>query len=603
MPAQEVVTGLQSNYILYKTGDKHAKNRSITKADTLALPFFDDFSNHSFLPDSNKWVDNFVFINNTYSDRQNTLGIATLDALDNAGRLYESASSAGFEADHFTSQPIDLNYEASEEIWLSFFYQAGGLSDTPETKDSITLQFLAPEENKWYSVWKAEGDTMQVFKPVILRIDSSRFLKKGFQFRFINYASLSPNLNDPSMVGNCDIWNIDYILLDKNRNAGDTIFADVAFRLPLRSMLKNHESMPFKQFAKKNLQEMGFLIPIHYRNNDEIVRNVTRSFEIWDVYGNALAHFFSAGATNIDPMTNIDYNANLIYNFYNVNTVNYDSALFRITCSLKTDEFDPKGNDTLIYYQNFSNYFAFDDGSSEGGYGVNGLGSRNAMVAYRFTSFIEDTLRAISICFNDSYMDANKRTFDLMVWEDNNGIPGNAAYSLEEVMVEQGDMINGFHSYKIPGGIMINGVFYVGWKQRSETFLNAGFDVNTPHLNRQFYWINGEWRLSQVEGSIMIRPVVGAPLKTTSINDTYYHKRTIFNIWPNPATDFINIDLGDFQKSALTYLSVFDFSGRELIKVPLSERIDISSLHEGIYIITISINGRPVSYNRLIKTH
>ena len=52
------------------------------------------------------------------------------------------------------------------------------------------------------------------------------------------------------MVGNCDQWNIDYVLLDKNRNAGDTIFADVAFRFPLRSLLKNHEAMPWKQFRE-----------------------------------------------------------------------------------------------------------------------------------------------------------------------------------------------------------------------------------------------------------------------------------------------------------------------------------------------------------------
>ena len=121
-------------------------------------------------------------------------------------------------------------------------------------------------------------------------------------------------------------------------------------------------------------------------------RNVTRNFEIWDVYKNSEADFFSAGATNIDPLTNVDYNANLVYTFKTDNT---DSALFRITCTLLTDAFDPKGNDTLIYYQIFKNYFAFDDGSSEGGYGINGLGSRNAMVAYRFVSYMQDTLRAI----------------------------------------------------------------------------------------------------------------------------------------------------------------------------------------------------------------
>ena len=139
-------------------------------------------------------------------------------------------------------------------------------------------------------------------------------------------------------------------------------------------------------------------------------------------------HLFSAGATNIAPLTNVDYNANLVYTF---NTTNNDSALFRITASLKTDNFDPKGNDTLIYYQVFKNYFAFDDGSSEGGYGINGLGSRNAMVAYKFISYMQDTLRAVNICFNDSYLDANKRAFDLMVWDDNNGVPGNILYTKE----------------------------------------------------------------------------------------------------------------------------------------------------------------------------
>jgi Secretion system C-terminal sorting domain len=598
-PAQEVVTGLQSNYSITKIRDKQENKKSITSFDTLELPLFDDFSGHSVFPDSKKWLDDFVFINNTYSDRQITTGIATFDALDNSGRLYETASSSVFKADQLTSQPVNLNYTASDNIWLSFFYQAGGLGDSPEANDSLTLQFLAPDENKWYSAWKVGGNADQKFKPVIVRIDKARFLKKGFQFRFINYASLSPNLSVPSMVGNCDIWNIDYVVLDKNRNAGDTIFSDVAFRLPLRSLLKSHEAMPWKQFRQIELQEMGSSIPVHYRNNDTIIRNVTRNFEIWDVYKNSQSDFFSAGATNISPLTNIDYNANLVYTF---NTDNNDSAMFRITCSLKTDEFDPKGNDTLIYFQIFKNYFAFDDGSSEGGYGVNGLGSRNAMVGYRFVSFIQDTLRAIRICFNDSYMDANKRAFYLMVWDDNNGIPGNIIYSSEEVMVEQGEMINGFYTYNIPEGIMVNNVFYIGWKQSSETFLNAGFDVNTPHAGRQFYWLNGEWRQSQVQGSIMIRPVVGDPLKVTSINDTYYRNKNLISVWPNPAGDYINLNPGELQLSGLSYITVIDIYGRELIKVPFSERIDISSLHEGIYIIITSFNGRPVGYNRLIKT-
>jgi hypothetical protein len=596
---QEVISGLQSNYRIVSKNKTYRSPKSLASADTLLLPFFDDFSGHSIFPDSSKWKDNYVFINNTYSDKQITAGVATFDALDNSGRMYSTASAAGFRADQLTSQSINLKYNGSDNVWFSFFYQAGGLSDPPESGDSLTLQFFAPVENKWYSVWKAEGSHDQRFKPAIIRVDNNRFLQKGFQFRFVNYASLSPNLSDPSMVGNCDIWNIDYVVLDKNRNAADTVFADVAYTLPLRSLLKNHEAMPWKQFKQVYLQEMGSSISVHYRNNDTITRNVTRNFEIWDVYRNAQAHFFSAGATNIGPLTTVDYKASLVYTY---NTTNEDSALFRVTASLKTDNFDPKGNDTLIFYQVFQNYFAFDDGSSEGGYGINGLGSRNAMVAYRFVSFLPDTLRAVRICFNDSYLDANKREFDLVVWDNNNGLPGNIIYTREQVMVEQGTGINGFYTYTIPEGVIVNGTFYVGWRQRSESFLNVGYDVNSPHAGKQFFWLNGAWSQSQVSGSIMIRPVLGSPLKITSVKETSYKNKNKLNFWPNPAKDYINIDTGDSQLNGSAYIKITDLSGHDLINIPYSERVDISSLHDGMYIVVITINGMPVSYNRLIKT-
>jgi hypothetical protein len=597
--AQEVITGLQSNYKIREKSKSLVESKSLTAADTLSLPFFDDFAENSVFPDSKKWTDNYVFINNTYSDRQRTAGIATFDAIDNSGRMYLTASPYGFKADQLTSQPINLKYTAGDNIWLSFLFQAGGLSDPPEPNDTLTLQFFAPAENKWYSVWKAAGSSDQKFKPAIIRVDNARYLQKGFQFRFVNYASLSPNLTDPSMIGNCDIWNIDYVLLDKNRNSADTSFADVAYTLPLRSLLKSHEAIPWKQFKQIYLQEMGASIPVHYRNNDIITRNVTRNFEIWDVYRKAQAYAFTAGATNIGPLTTVDYNANLVYTY---NTTNDDSALFRVTASLKTDNFDPKENDTLVYYQAFYNYFAFDDGSAESGYGVNGLGSRNAMVAYKFISYTQDTLRAVRICFNDSYQDANKREFDLLVWDNDNGLPGNILYTREEVMVEQGNAINGFYTYTIPEGVLVNGTFYVGWRQRSESFLNAGFDINTPHKGKQFYWLNGEWNQSQVAGSIMIRPVVGFPLKVTAVNNTHINPRGTLSFWPNPAKDYININPGDLQLTGKAYISVTDLYGHELLKVPYSEKIDISSLHDGMYILVISMNGQPVGYNRLIKT-
>jgi hypothetical protein len=597
--AQEVVTGLRSNIRLKAASEKNARSYAAVLSTPIELPFFDDFSGQSYYPDPAKWIDDYVFINNTYSDKQITSGIATFDALDSKGRLYETATPYGFKADQLTSQPVNLNYTSDDNVWLSFFYQAGGLGDSPEPNDSLTLQFLAPDENAWYSVWKANGTTDKSFKPALIRISDIRFLKSGFQFRFINYASLSPVQNDPSMVGNCDQWNVDYVLIDRNRNAGDTIFNDVALTLPVRSVLKTHEAMPWKQFREVELQEMGSSILIHYRNNDTITRNVTRNFTIWDVYNNTLSYGFTSGASNIGPLENVDYNASLVYTF---NSDNNDSALFRITSMLKTDQFDPKENDTLVYYQTFKNYFAFDDGTAEAGYGINGLGSRNAMFAYRFNSYIQDTLRAISICFNDSYQDANMRSFDLMVWDDNNGQPGNNLYALEEVMVDQAPDINGFYTYRLPDKVPVNNIFYVGWRQRSETFLNAGLDVNTLHEGRQFYWLNGQWMESQVAGSVMIHPVVGDAIKITGIDDIPSTDKNIIRIWPNPASEYITIDAGDLMLSGKATVTIMDLNGHQLQKDILRERIDISSLPAGVYIIITSVGNKPSGYTKLVKT-
>lgn len=595
--AQEVVTGLHSNPVVARTY-KTSVSRASAIPDTLTLPFFDDFSGHSVLPYTGRWADNDVFINNTYSDKQITAGIATFDALDKTGRLYTTANTTGFSADKLTSLPIDLRYSAADNVYLSFFYQPGGLSDSPEPADSLTLQFLSPSENKWYSVWKKEGSSDTSFKAAIIKIDNNRFLKKGFRFRFINYASLSPNLSDPSMIGNCDIWNIDYVMLNRNRTAADTVFADVAYTLPLRSLLKTHEAMPLKQFNEIFLQEMRSEIPVHYRNNDIKTRNVTRDFRIQDVYRNTEVYSYSAGATNIAPLTTVDYNASLVYTF---SSPSKDSALFRVTASLKTDSFDPKSNDTLVYYQVFKNYFSFDDGSSEGGYGINGLGSRNAMVACRFESFVKDTLRAVKICFNDSYQESNKREFDLMIWANDNGIPGSVLYTVQELMVEQGTSINGFYTYTLPEGVVVNGPFFVGWKQRSETFLNAGFDINTPHEGRQYYYLNGEWSKSQMNGSLMIRPVLGSPLLVTSVDDITVPEKNKTAFWPNPAKDYINLSTSDSRLPGKAQITISDMTGRKVLNAIYNERIDISDLHEGMYLIVVTLNGLPVGYNKLIK--
>jgi hypothetical protein len=130
--------------------------------------------------------------------------------------------------------------------------------------------------------------------------------------------------------------------------------------------------------------------------------------------------------------------------------------------------------------------------------------------------------------------------------------------------------------------------------------MNVGFDINTPHEGKQLYWLNGNWSESQAKGSIMIRPVFGPRKNITGIEDIKAGPVKL-KFWPNPATDFITVENADNDVISKHSYSITDLQGRELIRTDNYNRIDISSLSPGVYIV-ISFNGnRPVAFGRLIK--
>ncbi|MCK4992592.1 MAG: hypothetical protein KAS29_18970, partial [Bacteroidales bacterium] len=112
LQAQEAITPLHTNP---RAAQEYKNFRSVkksSKAILLELPFFDDFSNSSLLPDPGKWSDAFAFVNNNFSVNPVTNGVATLDALDEVGSIYSDAvlSPSTFEADSLSSHPINLAY-------------------------------------------------------------------------------------------------------------------------------------------------------------------------------------------------------------------------------------------------------------------------------------------------------------------------------------------------------------------------------------------------------------------------------------------------------------------------------------------------------------
>lgn len=625
LKAQEALTGLKQNSQIQELHSNNTtNNKPVSKNKSqkaiLEIPFIDDFSKSVGYPDSSLWTDDYVFVNLTYANDPVSIGVATFDAIDEKGKIHENASTFAFSADTLTSQQINLDYPGDNTIFLSFYYQPGGLGDTPEIKDSLVLEFLSSDTTwtkKWQAVFNANdsvltetffhndtttktsnGDTIinlkKEFQQVIFPVDESVYLHGRFQFRFRNYASLSSGSNIESRASNSDHWHIDFLILDKDRNANDTIIDDIAFSKPVTSLLKSYESIPWTHYNRALAYEMEDSISITYRNLNDDIKNVDREFEIEDLSGATGTYSFTGeSGDNIPPFTEETYQRFIDYIFpYDPAT---DSALFEIRSffDLKSNivAMPYRWNDTTRYLQKFYNYYAYDDGTAENGYGIIGEGTERAMVAMKFNTYKKDTLRAVQMFFNSVLDDANQTsTFRLHIWNESAGEPGNIIYTLESLKPQNEDELNKFTTFVLDSSIVLDGSFYIGWqKNNTPEMLNVGFDVNRIHQDKLYYNFAGNWVNTQFEGTLMIRPQFGEEIGvTTSNNNRVFEEKKDFNIYPNPATDYLNIEIDEQSSQGLSY-SIFDIYGKVYKTEKLSTTsINITNLNTGIYFIRIS---------------
>lgn len=585
--SQEVIIDLNYNPAIINYLRSHPEaliKRDVTGMDTLQLPFFDDFSGTKIFPDTGLWTDNYVFINSTYPDNPLSIGVATFDAIDNYGEIHENASPNPFISDMLTSLPVNLDYPADSAIFFSFVYQPEGKGYPPEAQDSLLLEFCTPDTT-WHTVWSAEGTTNHEFKTVIFPIDDTLYLKNGFRFRFSNYASLSIDY-EPSWGSNNDHWNIDYVYLNKNRNAGDTIIRDMAYTYPIQSLLDTFESVPWPHYLNAGDDLMENNLTVYFKNIHDSLIHCHPFLFIYDIMGSSSVWNFDGGGYDSDGPEILDFTFDI--NSYSFSSDSQDSALFEIISYLDPDDIY-LSNDTIRYFQKFYNYYAYDDGTAEKGYGITGAGTQNAMVAYQFYSYMEDTLQAIDIYFNQTYNDASSKYFYTMVWDDNNGVPGDTLYFFvgNKPPVEI-DSLNKFSRYIIDTTVIVSGTFYVGWGKTTTDMLNIGFDKNNNVQNKIFYNIYGTWQNTTAEGALMIRPVLGDPVpEETDITDQANNHHIM--IYPNPATDRIFIKYPSGFNSADVSITLFNIYGKMLYySKERTGSLDISRLPGGIYILRIN---------------
>jgi hypothetical protein len=558
--------------------------------DTLNIPFFDDFASTSVFPDNRFWLDMSGFINNGYAYNPISRGVASLDVLDSVGAVYTHLSwQVSDVAEYLTSKPLNLDYEVADSLYLSFFYQCGGNGDVPEYSDWLVLEFTTPDTT-WHSVWKTQGGLpSDTFYLAMIPIRDEYLLKDGFQFRFKNYASLSSNY-ELSFKMNVDIWNVDYVYLDTARTFADTVIEDVAFIRNFHSLVKNFESVPWEHFKlTADINTLDTLAYI-YKNSGPNVQNINRQLIITDVYDGAVAYSNLDDNENIEAFSTLEYYKHI--SDFSFNTSAEDSALYLVKGFLKTDTTAARRpyrwNDTINFNQYFYNYYAYDDGSSEKGYGIGGQGTSGASFAYQFTPIKADTLRGVNMFFNQVIDGHNINYFYLTVWQNNNGIPGDTLIQQVGVRPMYSDSINEFCYYALERPVFIDTTFYIGWVKTTDDMLNVGYDINRNAGEHVFFNTTGSWQQSIYSGAPMIRPVFGKKELAISVPD-----RDLINIqvYPNPVTDILFVEIGSDE--SFNY-DIIDINGRILSSGSSNKLVPVHDLEAGFYILQLFCNGQKV---------
>lgn len=608
--AQEQLIPLNSNINLPLLNTKKTilnKTSSVPSLDT--IPFFDDFyyAYSSPYPTKNHWIDSNVYVNTGFANAPISIGIATFDGLNKKGYPYNISAplSNSAQADYLTSRPINLQkkgaftYNISDSLYLSFYYQAEGKGDAPESTDSLVLDFYKPNQNKWQKVWGIKGynpssiDTN--FYLVMIAIKDTAYLDSLFQFRFRNKATLS---------GSLDHWNVDYIYLNKDRTIGDTIFEDDAFVYKSTPFLKNYSSMPYRQFAPL---EMATGIKNYLRNNFTSEKNTTYGFKVFEK-SNLITptYTYSGGNANIQPFRTSGYHsvsahASPFFSYIFPSPLT-DSTYFKIVHTISSSPDLVRPNDTLVQIQRFSNYYAYDDGSAEVGYYLNTYGAKTAV---RFTLNVFDTLRAMNIYF-DPIVDGNIITgssFRMVVWADGGSGPSNTVIykdSLRYPSYLQGSY-NLIPTYTLTSCLRLEpGTYYMGIQQTTNKGLNIGFDKNTNHSDALYYDIGGGWVQSAIPGSIMINPIMGCTVPEI-VNISEHERSLLLSLFPNPAQNEVNLK-SSMPELEFCTISVYSSIGQEVINTPFenNKTINISELPNGIYFVKLNDSRTTLSTKKLI---
>ena len=587
------------------------------------LPFFDDFSTSVKYTDDSKWLPNNVFVSSNFPKMPVNYNAATFDVADRYGKIYSRGSANPFIADTLKSVKIRLDsignqlLTPADSLYFSFYYQPGGYGDSPERFDSLVLQFgygydvevfdsvnshtYTERHTAWRQVWVTQGvelDTFllecgenQFFKKVMIPITDSCYFVEDFQVLFFNYGTL-PTTMYPNDRSNMDMWNIDFVYLDRNRSIENDSYPLVSLTGTVPSFLKRYQSMPYKHFKENPLAAFnidGF--DINMTNLDVNTHQVKYSCEVADNNSSwSYRYEHNPLVVNQYPVVGAVSEHILMEDFIYPFNGTFDTTSYTIRHYIEVidEHADEVRGDSIIRHQGFYNYFAYDDGTPEMGYG---LVPSDTYFATQFTVNRLDTLSGVQMMFNRTFNDANFNFFDIIVWRDNNGKPGEIIYKLENQRPQWNDsIIYNFSYYKFNQVVKVNSTFYIGIRQRYAKSINIGFDSSVDNHQYNFYEVGEGWKNSAFPGSIMMRPVMGKNGYFVGVDE---NQEVALNVYPNPARNTVHIDGVDADMCE--EVVIYDMTGRIVKRSQYCNELNVSELQNGAYMIRI-IN-KDGSYN------
>ncbi|MDB5264031.1 MAG: C-terminal target protein [Adhaeribacter sp.] len=580
----QVLTPLDS-YPVQSTGPTSANRHARTTAegDTLTLPFFDDFAAYTGAPSSKYWKNGGgVYVNNQFGVNSPSVNVATFEGVNAAGRPYSPAVTYGY-TDTLTSKPILLQglHPATDSVYISFYWQAGGLGGSPEINSATQPSFLELEfkdqNGNWQRAWQQPGTNQKTdFARVVLPISNSSYFHKGFQFRFRSSGI---------QRGTGDTWNLDYIYLNKKRNPAKPDLPDVAIGHRLNSLLERYTAMPAHQFFARPAAEMNDSVFTRLNNFNNLFAPIAWRGYVQSMNPVAAADTFLRGNAAIRPLAQ-QYlitgkpNATAIPGAGNILEIKH--AIF-----LNTRETNARlrQNDTVSRVTVLSDYFAYDDGTAETNFSLNNFGTRQ--MAYRFDTNVPDNVVAIRVYLTKT--NVPRTIMNFRIWNDENGSPAGSPAAQKSFTIPPVDSLNRFYEISFTTPVAVTGRFYIGYGLTSgvSDFVNVGFDLNEQAPGRINYNNGGGWlSFTEEKGALLMRPVMGNILSSPDdapeepINKPA--PEAALTVFPNPSPGVINLS-GAYDQVCLT-----DVTGKVIFCKTSAEagrQLDLSHLAKGMYLL------------------